>query len=781
MAREVYSITSSALPESARVAAFHGTEGISRTYEFDVYILLGAEGNDLDLDDVVGAKAKLALDRADSRPPFLFHGIFAAFELVHEFADRSLFHAVLVPQLWQLKQTFHSRMWTNKSITDVIKEVLEDSGLSGGDYQLKLSASYPVLEHICQYKESNFDFISRWMERDGMYFYFEQGEDSEKLIISDSKGYEVPLDPHPVRFFAAGGHDFSAGEALHTFKCQHRALPASVKLKDYDYAKPTLDVSGSAPVSKVGFGEISVYGSRFFTPDDGKRLAKLRAEELLARKAIYRGTGTEFHLRAGYRFTLEDHPRSAFDQQYLAIAVEHTGTENHSDGWLRELTGIDSDKVYWVEVTAIPASVQFRAESATAWPRVYGFENGTVCGPAESEYAQIDEQGRYNVKFKFDESDLKNGKASTWVRMMQPHGGSPEGFHFPLRKGTEVVFTFLGGDPDRPVLTGVVPDTTNPSLITSGNHTRNVLQTGGYNRLEIEDLAGQQRVTLSTPHAKTHLLMGNPLAGHEFIARTEGNSLHHTDINHDQYVGANCAIAIVSNQTETIGATKTQTVTGDVKHTHEANHTHLTQGDHQHTTKGDHTHLTQGDHQHTTQGDLKETTDGDHTKETEGDTKITLGGSWHNVVSGFTDWKFEAAKNETVMGAANNKFIGVKMEWIGGMYMETVVGVSIELKLAACLDTTIGAKLEIVVGPRMLIASCAEHEIAPDSSETKALKSALHGIDESLVGLRKQTVGLHNIMAGGKKAAHGMKQYTVGLDMVNAGIKNTEAGLHAME
>jgi hypothetical protein len=142
-------------------------------------------------------------------------------------------------------------------------------------------------------------------------------------------------------------------------------------------------------------------------------------------------------------------------------------------------------------------------------------------------------------------------------------------------------------------------------------------------------------------------------------------------------------------------------------------------------------------------------------------------------VSGFTDWKFEAAKNETTMGAANNKFIGVKIEWIGGLNMETVVGADIGMKLALCL--------EVVVGPRMLIASNVEHEIAPESTETKAMKSALHAIDDSLVGLRKQTVGLHNIMAGGKKAVHGMKQYTSGLDMVNAGIKNTEAGLHLME
>ena len=114
------------------------------------------------------------------------------------------------------------------------------------------------------------------------------------------------------------------------------------------------------------------------------------------------------------------------------------------------------------------------------------------------------------MRFAFDESALGDGKASTRVRMMQPHGGGVEGWHFPLRKGTEVLFTFLGGDPDRPVIAGVVPNALTPSPVTAGNHTKNVIQTGGRNRLELEDKAGQERITLSTPHSNTYLRMGAP-------------------------------------------------------------------------------------------------------------------------------------------------------------------------------------------------------------------------------------------------------------------------------
>ncbi len=536
--KDIFVVSSSALPDTTRVAGFRGTEGISRPYQFELYLLLGAAGQELDLADAIGAKAKLEIDREDGRPPFVYHGIFDAFELLHEHGDYSLFHATLVPQLWQLTQTFHSRIFTNKSIPEILAEVLEDGGLGAEDYVLKLAQTYKPHEHVCQYAESHFDFISRWMEREGMYYFFEQGEASEKLVITDSRSFQGSEGEGPVRFYAlTGGEDVTAGEALHTFTCKHRALPASVKLKDYDYGKPTLDVSGSAAVSSVGIGEISVHGARFFSPDEGKRLARIRAEELLARQVVFRGTGTALHLRAGYFFTLEDHPRPAFDAEYLVVDAEHEGNQALSDPHLRELAGLESDRVYAVDIKAIPGKVQFRAESKTAWPRIDGFESGVVDGPASSEYAQLDDYGRYNVKLKFDESDLKDGRASTWVRMLQPHGGDVEGWHFPLRKGTEVLFTFLGGDPDRPVIAGVVPNLHTPSPVTRANHTKNVIQTGGRNRLELEDKAGLQRITVSTPHSNSFVRMGSPNAGHTMIVQTDQATFLNAGTDFDMDVG----------------------------------------------------------------------------------------------------------------------------------------------------------------------------------------------------------------------------------------------------
>ncbi len=541
---DVFTISSSALPDGSRVVGFRGNEGISRPYVFEIYLTVASEeSHELDLRDALSSKATLTLDRQDGRPPFAFHGIFAEVSLIHEMGGRALVRALLVPHLWRLGQTHHSRIFTGMSIPDIIKETLEDGGLSSDEYEFKLVEQYKPEEHVCQYQESHLAFIDRWMEREGLYYYFEQEDGQEKLIITDNRAAQHELVSDAIRFYALTGGDVSAKECLHTFVCRHRSLPGTVRFKDHDYSKPRLNVSGSAPVANGGLGDIVVHGARFFSPDAGKRLATMRAEELLAREVLFTGSGTSFYLRAGYTFSLEDHPRASFDMKYLATEVEHQGNQAASTPELRRLTGLDTDEVYRVTVTAIPATVQFRAESRAVWPRIYGTEHGIIDGEAHSEYAQIDEHGRYLVRFAFDESTLADGKASTRVRMMQPHGGGVEGWHFPLRKGTEVLFTFLGGDPDRPVIAGVVPNALTPSPVNAGNHTRNVIQTGGRNRLELEDKAGLQRITLSTPHANSYLRMGSPNGltaannGHELIVHTDKNAFLDTGANWDVNVG----------------------------------------------------------------------------------------------------------------------------------------------------------------------------------------------------------------------------------------------------
>jgi len=556
---DLITISSSVLPSSTRVLGFRGVEAISRPYQFEIFLAIPSDEQDFDLADAIGGKARLVIDRADDAlPPYIFAGILGGIELLHETGGRALIRATLVPRLSQLGLSRHSRIFTKKSIVDIIQAVLEDNGLSGDDVQVIVGGREPE-EHVCQYRESDLDFISRWMEREGIYYYFEHTEDGEKLVLCDDLSYPAEILGSPVRYHPQLGHDRSAGPSFRSFACRYGSLPSAVKIKDYDYARPNLDLSGSAEVLSSGAGEVNLYGERFFTPAAGKRLARFRAEELLARKVVYQAAGTRPHLRAGYTFELEEHPRAAFNDCYLAIEARHHGNQAVDLAHLRDLFGLEHDDVYFVELSAIPSNTQFRPESRTPWPRIYGFENGVVDGPANSEYAQIDSHGRYLVKFRFDESNLKDGIASTYVRMMQPHGGSIEGFHFPLRKGTEVLFSFLGGDPDRPVISGVAPNALTPSPVTSGNYTQNVIQTGGRNRIELEDQGGSQYIHVSTPPQSSFLWLGVPDANNANAdLSTEGDGRIH--------IGGNLGIDV--GYTSGAG-TKSESVKGSVTETYE--------------------------------------------------------------------------------------------------------------------------------------------------------------------------------------------------------------------
>ncbi len=501
------------LPTQTVLVGFHGREALCRPYHFDVGLSIPQDVT-FDMLASLGQRASLEVDRGGELPPFAIHGVISALELVAEYPTRSLFIATLVPQLWQLSLTHHSRVFTDGSIPEIIEAVLKDSEIPVGRFAFRLSSSYAKLEHVCQYQESNLAFISRLMEREGMYYFFEQGDSAELLVITDHRSFHGELGSGIIQFASWGDQQPQGGaEVVDRFKCKMTALPAQVRLNDYDYLNPSLSLGCSAPVATSSPGRIVLYGENYQTPDEGQRYAAIRAEEYLAEQAVNQGHGRAFNLRPGYSFQLEQHPRVAFNASYLTTELEHWGKQIEGVSELEELLDIKLDDVRRVELKAIAADVQYRARRVTPWPRVDGVVDGVVDGNATSPYAQIDEHGRYRVRIFFDESDLLDGSASTWVRMLQPHGGGTEGFHFPLRKETEVHIVFLGGDPDRPVITGVAPNAQKPSKVTTGNFTQNVIMTGGSNRMEFEDSDGSQYVDMSCPTKDTFIHFGSEAAG----------------------------------------------------------------------------------------------------------------------------------------------------------------------------------------------------------------------------------------------------------------------------
>ena len=520
-----------AAPHFDEVVAFRGVEEISRPFLLTIE-LVEKEDEPVDIDGLVGERASLIAAADEPESAWGLHGIISRLEHVNQSGGFVLYRLELRPYLWRLSLSQHSRVFTEMSVIDVVKSVLEEGGIAGDDYELRLTGTYAPREHICQYRETDLSFLSRWLEREGLYYFFEHDGDRERLVICDHRGAHGVSRASAVRYVPAAVEDSSSSEAFSEFRGAAALLSADTGVRDYDYLNPLAPIVGSASCRKEGVapggvGTVVEHHPGAVDSSEASRYASLRAEQIASQQKRFVGHGQVLSLRSGHLFAVADHPREAFNTRYLACRVEHHGNLTSGSHVYRHLLELPFDDEYRATVEAIPETVQFRAARSTPLPRIYGYELAVIDGP-EGLYAPLDDQGRYKLRFQFDEQSWVEDEASTWVRMAQTHGGATEGLHFPLRKGTEVMVSFLGGDPDRPVISGVLPNSTKQSPVTSANNTSNVLVTGGSNRLEMDDRDGEQFIQLETPTKDTSLRMGHPRKGDNSLdIRTDGDAYHY--------------------------------------------------------------------------------------------------------------------------------------------------------------------------------------------------------------------------------------------------------------
>jgi type VI secretion system secreted protein VgrG len=494
-----FTFTSGAYPEETfLVARFTGIEGVSQLYEYD--ITLAAEDPEIDCRAMLQNPATLTTLVSDTEIPV--HGMLARFEQLREVDETVFYRAVLVPRLWQTSLYQENQLFLDKSVPDIIEEVLSQAGLTSNDYELRLTVDYQPWEYICQFRETDFDFISRWMEREGIYYFFEQADGSDKLIITDNQTAhrDVP-DGNEVPYLPPSGQVPTEEECVYSFTCRHRMLPRKVLLRDYNYRRPTLDLKGEADVDpEAGRGTVYIYGEHFKTPEAGAALAAVRAEEFLCRERVFYGESTAAHLRPGFLFELIDHYRDSYNQRYLITEIRHEGRAARFlfDGVQPSDGGDEGRMGYSNRFVLIPAEVQFRPERKSVKPRFYGSMNATIDAAGDGTYAEVDEEGRYKVILPFDQSGNTEGKASRWIRMAQPHSGPGYGMHLPLHKGAEVLLTFIDGDPDRPIISAAVPNPDTASPVTSQNQTQHILRSRYGHLFVMDDDSSSTAIRIAT-------------------------------------------------------------------------------------------------------------------------------------------------------------------------------------------------------------------------------------------------------------------------------------------
>ncbi|CAM2178098.1 type VI secretion system secreted protein VgrG [Paraburkholderia sacchari] len=533
------------------VVEMEGFESISQPFRF--VLTLVSDDASIDFDAMLSHPATFEIYGPEGEIRTPRHGILAEFEQLHRVDGYVFYRAVLVPRLWRLSLFRISEVYLGEqSIVDTLRTVLENGRLNSADYEFRLTGTYRPRSFVCQYQETYLDFLSRWMEKEGIYYYFDHSGSTEKLVIVDDK---VMLDAQalPVSYRPDDSLDTGvAADSVRDFVCRQRPLPHEVVLQDYNYRKAALQLKARATVSDSGIGEVVLYGENFRTQDEGQRYAKLRAQEIVCASKVFSGEGTAMGLRAGYFCTLSHHYRDDFNGEYLVTEVHHQGSQAgallsgvatpYSDG------ARGGEIAYRNSFRAIPAATQFRPERVTAKPRVAGTMNATIDGEGDGQYAELDEFGQYKVQLPFDVTDKNPNKGSARLRMATPYAGTDHGMHFPLHKDAEVLLSFIDGDPDQPVIVGSLPNSENPSMVTQDIAQANRISTAGGNQLYMGDGEGKEVIWLHSPFHNSSMGIGStdPKGGGSLWMATAGTSESVT-------VGANNGVTVGPKTAITVG------------------------------------------------------------------------------------------------------------------------------------------------------------------------------------------------------------------------------------
>ena len=485
---------SDALPEGTLlVRKLSGQERLSTLFRFELELV--TQETSLDLEDVLYSAAKVGLSHqlGAGKAWRWFRGVLTDLRVLGKVESWIHYRAVLVPDLWQLAEFHRSRVFQDLDIKGLVTEVL------GRDLQLKeeqdfkfvdLQRKLPKREYIVQYEETDWDFLARWLEHEGVFFYFENDGEREQAVFGDGTNAYKPATSEGPRcaYRPEGGGEESKGaeDEVYQFECRVNRGPKQTRLNDYNWRTPTTQLACTADVAQRGVGLQTEYNDHFKDDAEGKALAQVRAEEWTCRSAIYSGQSSARAFRPGRTFELTHHFIDRFNTTYLLVAVQHEA---------EQLLNIEASSVTSVRYTntfeAIPADKTFRPARTTDWPSIKGVMHGRVDGPEDGAYAQVDDQGRYHVTLPYDEmvraGKVEPGKASRAIRMAQPYAGTDSGIHFPLLKGTEVIITHVDGDPDRPVIAGAVPNPDTQSPVDSSNATQNRIVTTSGNVFQMDD------------------------------------------------------------------------------------------------------------------------------------------------------------------------------------------------------------------------------------------------------------------------------------------------------
>jgi type VI secretion system secreted protein VgrG len=525
-----------------------------------------------------------------------FNGLATEGEFIKQTDAGFHYRIVLRPWTYFLAHNRDFAIYQDKDAIEIIKNVLEEAGMSDVDYT-RLGKSCPQRIYCVQYAESDFAFISRLMEEEGIYYFFEHSEDRHVLVLCDGPSSHSDGQPATLSYNPSTVTVFNVDSAARTETAQKYYAQswtervstggeAKVTARDFDFEKPERPLEAVSEENEAHPRDsVEVYGYPFGykEEDDGRKLGGVVLDALRTDRKVYRGQSQATALSCGAKVTIEDHPTERFNDEYVIQQTFHTvANERYRTG------DFGSEQTYNVILEAVPADTQWRAPRTTPRPIVHGLESAIITGP-EGEEIYTDEYGRVKVRFHWDRSGSAGEKSTCWMRVSQTGG---LGNIILPRVGHEVLIDFLGGDPDRPLVIGRVFNKTHMPIYELPENktialwrTKTYGQSGDYspgqdldtgapraNELRFEDKGGHEEVFLHAERdMKTRIRYKeshhvgcdqeikvrhdrNELVEHDEKVEVKNNREHDIDNNDTLKVGNELYIEAVAKITMKVGA-----------------------------------------------------------------------------------------------------------------------------------------------------------------------------------------------------------------------------------
>ncbi|EEW8807115.1 type VI secretion system Vgr family protein [Escherichia coli] len=523
-------------PSPLDVEHFSGREEMSQTYYY--IINFTSTDNDLDAGLLLRKSATFTMGTGGLKEQVsqkVVHGVITDFRRISGSADQAKYQVILEPFIKLLDRQHRShRFFVNKSVPEVVTEVLQEHGLKGWEFEFRLKKTYPKREQINQYQESDLQFIQRLLAEVGIFYFFTLQPDTQTEVVHFGDSQAALTFDKTLAINSPSGMNDNRADSVWGLNVTHNVAEASVTTKAYNHREAQYLLQ-SAPADMthgdgdgINYGEVYHYHFRHLergdkidpVPETANFYARLGHERYLAEQVRITGNSTDATLAPAQVLTITDSlPPTLPALLRNPVLLTCVGfSASRKDALQVVLKGVPYSEVICWRPPLLPR------------PKVTGTMTARVTSAKEGDiYAWQDASGMYRVKFDADRDDKNPGQESMPVRLAKPYSGDAYGFHFPLIQGTEVAIAFEEGDPDRPYIAHALHDSRHVDHVTDKNGTRNVIRTPANNKLRMEDKRGEEHIKLSTEYGgKTQLNLGHNVNASREL-RGEGAELRTDD------------------------------------------------------------------------------------------------------------------------------------------------------------------------------------------------------------------------------------------------------------